>query len=111
MVAASGLTHCPRFCVNSTMVGSEKPHPPIFQEVLRLSGVAPHEGIHIGDQVRSDVAGARAMGMHAALLERGGWHDAPDGCPKIATLDEVMWLLESEGELFQSSSAQGNRLD
>ena len=55
-----------------------------IQEAIRRAAVEPGEVLHVGDQVRSDVAGARAMGMKAALLDRGGWHDPVDGCPKIA---------------------------
>ena len=100
LVRQAGLEHCLEFCVNSTMVGSEKPHPPIFEEALRRAAVAPVEVLHIGDQVRSDVAGARSMGMSAALLDRGGWHDPVEGCPKIEQLGEVIGLLDSEEKNF-----------
>ena len=100
LVRRTGLEHCLEFCVNSTQAGSEKPHPPIFQEALRRAAVAPGEVLHIGDQIRSDVAGARAMGMYAALLDRGGWHNIPDECPKISRLDEVITLLKLEDKHF-----------
>ena len=100
LVKRAGLEACLEFCVNSTLAGSEKPHPPIFQEAIRRAGVAPEEILHIGDQVRSDVAGARAMGMRAALLDRGGWHEPLENCPKISQLDELIGLLESEGINF-----------
>ena len=100
LVRQAGLEECLDFCVNSSLVGSEKPHPPIFEEALRRAHADPGEVLHIGDQVRSDVAGARAMGMHAALLDRGGWHEAVDGCPKISTLCEIAGLLESEDRHF-----------
>ncbi len=100
LVKQAGLEACLEFCVNSTLAGSEKPHPPIFLEALRRANVAPEEVLHIGDQVRSDVAGARSMGMHAALLDRGGWHDPVEDCPKISQLGEVIGLLESEAANF-----------
>ena len=95
LIQRTGLSGRLDFCVNSTLVGMEKPHPPIFQEAIRRAAVEPEEVLHVGDQVRSDVAGARAMGMKAALLDRGGWHDPVDGCPKIAHLGELIGLLES----------------
>ena len=98
LVKQAGLVECLEFCVNSTMAGSEKPHPPIFQEALKRAAAAPGEVLHIGDQVRSDVAGARSMGMHAALLDRGGWHDPVEDCPKISQLGEVIGLLEGDGQ-------------
>ena len=100
LVKQAGLEDCLEFCVNSTLAGSEKPHPPIFQEALRCAAVSPEEVLHIGDQVRSDVVGARSMGMRAALLDRGGWHDPVEDCPKISHLGEVMALLESETKNF-----------
>ena len=100
LVRQAGLDQCLDFCVNSTLVNSEKPHPPIFEEALRRAGVAPEEVLHIGDQVRSDVAGARSMGMYAALLDRGGWHEPVDGSPKISTLGEIAGLLDAEGQFF-----------
>ena len=42
--------------------GVEKPHPPIFRAALQRANVPPNEVLHIGDQIRSDVAGARNMG-------------------------------------------------
>jgi putative hydrolase of the HAD superfamily len=95
LIQRTGLSGRLDFCVNSTLAGVEKPHPPIFQEAIRRAAVEPEEVLHVGDQVRSDVAGARAMGMKAALLDRGGWHDPVDGCPKIAHLGELIGLLES----------------
>ena len=97
LVRQAGLESCLEFCVNSTLAGSEKPHPPIFLEALRRAAVEPGEVLHIGDQVRSDVAGARAMGMQAALLDRGGWHAPVEDCPKISHLGEVIGLLEPTG--------------
>lgn len=95
LIRRAGLDGCLEFSVNSLQAGKEKPHPPIFQEAVRRAAVAPGEMLHVGDQIRSDVGGARAMGMQAALLDRGGWHDPVDGCPKIAQLGELLELLES----------------
>ena len=96
LIRKAGLDGCLEFSVNSVQAGKEKPHPPIFLEALRCATVSADEVLHVGDQVRSDVAGARAMGMRAALLDRGGWHDPVDGCPKISHLGELIGLLESD---------------
>ena len=95
LIRQAGLADCLEFSVNSVQAGKEKPHPPIFEEALRRAAVAPEEVLHVGDQVRSDVGGARAMGMQAALLDRGGWHEPVDGCPKISHLGELIGILES----------------
>ena len=95
LIRRAGLAEMLDFSVTSAQAGREKPHPPIFQEALKRAAVAPDEVLHVGDQIRSDVAGARAAGMHAALLDRGGWHEPVDGCPKISGLHDLMALLES----------------
>ena len=95
LIRRAGLESLLEFSVTSSQAGIEKPHPPIFQEALRCAGVAAAEVLHVGDQVRSDVAGARSMGMQAALLDRGGWHEPVEGCPKISELGELIGLLES----------------
>ena len=83
------------FSVTSAQAGKEKPHPPIFNEALGRAGVLPEEVMHVGDQLRSDVEGARSAGMRAALLDRGGWHETVVGCPRISSLNELSLLLES----------------
>jgi putative hydrolase of the HAD superfamily len=50
----------------SDEVGHYKPSPIIFEHALRgLGGVEPSSAAHVGDIRRTDVAGARAMGMVA----------------------------------------------
>lgn len=44
-------------------VGVYKPHPAIFRHALDAMGVEPAEAAHVGDLRRTDIAGARAMGM------------------------------------------------
>ena len=96
LIRRAGLEDILDFSVTSVQAGIEKPHPPIFREALRRAGAEPEEVLHIGDQVRSDVAGARDMGMRAALLDRGGWHEPVEGCPKISQLGEIIELLQSD---------------
>jgi putative hydrolase of the HAD superfamily len=50
----------------SDEVGVYKPAPAIFEHALTgLGGVAPDRAAHVGDLRRTDVAGAKAMGMTA----------------------------------------------
>ncbi|CAG9466901.1 unnamed protein product [Pedinophyceae sp. YPF-701] len=53
--------------VCSAEVEAEKPSPLIFQEALRRLGCEPEEVIHIGDDRRNDLWGARGAGI-ACLL-------------------------------------------
>jgi putative hydrolase of the HAD superfamily len=48
----------------SDVVGFYKPNRRIFEDALSgLGGVEPGRAAHVGDRLRTDVAGARAMGM------------------------------------------------
>jgi HAD superfamily hydrolase (TIGR01450 family) len=46
-----------------------KPEPHLFAHAAGLLGVSPRRLVMIGDQIDTDVAGARAAGMPVALLE------------------------------------------
>ena len=93
-----GLADYLDFCVNSEQAGTEKPHAGIFLAALERSAVSPEEALHVGDQYRSDVLGARAVGMHAVLIDRGGWHPEVNDCPRISSLSELCELLEHAPE-------------
>ena len=88
-----GLSQYLDFVLNSADAGAEKPSAPIFLEALQRATVAPEEAVHVGDQHRSDVLGARAVGMYAVLLDRGGWYAGVNDCTKIASLDELPLVL------------------
>ncbi len=88
-----GLTAYLDFVVGSNEAGAEKPHPPVFLTALERMAADPGEAVHVGDQYGSDVLGARAVGMHSVLIDRGGWHSEVDDCPKIESLAELQPLL------------------
>lgn len=46
-----------------------KPWSRIFRRALRLTGAAPEQAAMIGDQLFTDICGARRMGMYAILVE------------------------------------------
>jgi putative hydrolase of the HAD superfamily len=77
--------------VSSAVVGCAKPAPGIFHAALDLAGVAPERALHVGDSVRSDVDGARAAGVRAVLIARGG--GAPEGVEAISSLAELPSLI------------------
>lgn len=55
----------------SNEVGVAKPHPEIFRQALAALGIQPQEAVHIGDDPRTDVRGARDIGMRTAWLAHG----------------------------------------
>ncbi|XP_037454634.1 uncharacterized protein LOC119324977 isoform X1 [Triticum dicoccoides] len=65
------------FGVFSGVAGVEKPDRRIYEMALEAAGgVAPEEALHIGDSMSKDYAPARAVGMHALVLDRFGTADA-----------------------------------
>jgi putative hydrolase of the HAD superfamily len=56
--------------VSSADVGLGKPHPAPYQRALSILGAQPHEALFVGDTPETDIAGARAAGMRAVLIER-----------------------------------------
>lgn len=53
--------------VVSAEVGAEKPNPVIFEAALQALGMRPGEVVHVGDDRRNDVWGARDAGIPAWL--------------------------------------------
>ena len=49
----------------SCEVGYLKPHPRIFEHALQALGMAPEHTVMVGDSLRADVAGSKALGMTA----------------------------------------------
>ena len=77
--------------ISSFHHGRTKPHASIFRAVLDLLGVEPTEAVMVGDTVADDIEGARAVGMHAILLDRQGLY--PDFDPRIRSLSELLPVL------------------
>ena len=93
-----GLTPYLDFAVTSLEVGAEKPHPPIFMAALARAGVEPGAAVHVGDQIESDVEGARAAGINPVFLDRDGTRPRFGDCPRIEGLMELPGILDSVGD-------------
>lgn len=53
-------------------VGLGKPHAPIFEHALARLGAGPDDRVvMVGDQLATDIAGARALGLDAVLVATG----------------------------------------
>lgn len=78
------------FIISSCEVGYEKPDPRIFNHALDLAKVEPGEAIHVGDQYKSDVAGARAVGIKPLLIDRHGWLEHLTDVERIGSLMEIV---------------------
>ena len=89
LIEGFGLRPYLDFAVTSGEVGAEKPHPPIFLAALARAETEPHQTVHVGDQVTSDVDGAQSVGINAVLMDRDGNHKGFNRCPRIESLSEL----------------------
>jgi HAD superfamily hydrolase (TIGR01549 family) len=82
-------------CVGSRDHGFVKPHRSIFEAALAALDVAPAEAAMVGDSAEDDIEGARALGMHAVLLDREGrWPAASDVIGSLAELPAALGLTD-----------------
>lgn len=98
-----GISNYLDFCLTSAEIGVEKPDPAIFSAALERAGVQPSQAVHVGDQPRSDLVGAKGAGLHAVLLDRGGWHQDVVNCVHISQLAELEELLLTAPDSLQVS--------
>jgi putative hydrolase of the HAD superfamily len=92
-LAETGLAALVDGAVASAEIGAAKPDPAIFRRALELAGgMAAAEALHAGDSLDADVEGARAAGLRAVLVARGG-APAPAGVASISSLAELPGLL------------------
>lgn len=77
------------FVVTSGEVGADKPDSPIFLAALQKAGVNASEAVHVGDQYKLDIVGARAVGINPILIDRYGLYDDISDCPRIHSLTEI----------------------
>lgn len=56
--------------VVSCEVGFAKPSPVIFEHAAKKLGIPPENIVHVGDSAKEDVAGAKAAGLEALLIDR-----------------------------------------
>jgi FMN phosphatase YigB (HAD superfamily) len=80
----------------SDETGWFKPAPQAFLAALEPLGVPPGEAAHVGDMRRTDVAGARALGMRAIRF-RGFSDDAGEGPEGDLVLDDLAALPAALG--------------
>ena len=81
------------FVVTSQEVGADKPKPPIFLVALERAGVKASEAVHVGDQYKIDVVGARGVGIIPILIDRYDLYPEVSDCPRIHSLRCVTSLV------------------
>jgi putative hydrolase of the HAD superfamily len=87
----TGLLDLVDHVVSSAVVGAAKPDPAPFRRALELAGVEPGAALHVGDSPDNDLAGARAAGVRAVLVDRSG--SQPTGIPTVRSLTDLVSLV------------------
>jgi FMN phosphatase YigB (HAD superfamily) len=92
---AQGVIGCFSHLTFSDELGVSKPHPEAFLTTLAQLRVSPEMAVHIGDCPRTDVAGAKGVGMRAVRFT--GVYDWGNGAVRadaeIASYSELEPLL------------------
>jgi len=79
--------------VFSSAVGRRKPAPELYQAALDQLGVAPAHALYVGDKVREDYEGPRAIGMEAVICTQLSATAVPAPVPSIGRLEDLEGLL------------------
>jgi HAD superfamily hydrolase (TIGR01450 family) len=85
------------YATNVTPVYTGKPERFFFEELCRRLDVAPSRCVLVGDNLESDIAGAKGVGMSAVLVLTG-----VSGCDDVARLPAAMrpdWVIRGLPDL------------
>lgn len=82
--------------VFSDEVGYCKPDPKVFEKALNELEVRPEEAVHVGDLLRTDVVGAKGIGMKAVWVSHTGDYPQGEYSPDfvIKRLPELLDVIE-----------------
>ena len=85
-VRTNGLAELVDAAIFSSQIGRRKPAPETYRAALDAVGVdAPH-ALFVGDRVREDYEGPRAVGMAAVICTAHAAEPPPEGVPTIASM-------------------------
>lgn len=93
-VRACGLDGLVGPVLTSEGLGVAKPDAAVFHRACEHLGLAPREVVHVGDDHALEVAAARAAGLGAVHLDRGG-HRGATGPHVITTLVDLPAALDA----------------
>lgn len=92
-VQANGVGELMDAIVFSSQVGRRKPAPEMYRAALDGIEVAPERAVFVGNRVREDYDGPRAVGMRAVIVTAHNDAPPPEGIPTISSLSELFALL------------------
>ena len=76
----------------SCEVGFAKPSPVIFEHASKRLAIAPGQILHVGDSLAEDIAGARAAGYQAVLIDRQAGSRTGE---RVLSLQDIESLLSN----------------
>jgi putative hydrolase of the HAD superfamily len=93
LINALGLAGYIETLVSSADVGLAKPNQAPFRRALADLRLAPHETLFVGDTPATDIAGARATGLRAILIDRRGGEREAAGYLIVGRLSALAEVL------------------
>jgi FMN phosphatase YigB (HAD superfamily) len=81
------------FAITSLEANAEKPDKRIFEMAFNKAKCEPDENIHVGDQILSDINGAKRVGSKYVLIDRYSLHETFDDGPRITSLFQLPELI------------------
>ena len=89
-----GLSTYLDFIITSKDANAEKPHSKIFIKALEKANVPAKNCIHVGDQIISDINGARNAGITPILIVRDNILNNFKEFKRITSLSELLKLIK-----------------
>jgi len=81
--------------VGANTIKKEKPHPEVFKYALRKLKVKAEETLFVGDHIDNDYNGARAVGIHALLIQRESRRlENISDLKRISSLEEIYKFMD-----------------
>lgn len=88
----TGVNHWFDISLNSASVGKLKSEPEIYQQVQQLANIEARQMMHIGDDPKNDIVGAKSAGVHAVWLNRNNRQWTLTNCKPDATITSLLEL-------------------
>jgi putative hydrolase of the HAD superfamily len=92
-VTSNGVGGLMDAVIFSSMVGKRKPAFEIYRAALDAVGLTAERVLFVGNRVREDYEGPRALGMSAVVYTAHNAEVPPPGIPTIPTLRDLPGLL------------------
>lgn len=90
-----GLGKFFNFALNAVSGGAPKPHEVMFERAAKLANCQCQQIVHVGDDLDSDIAGAKAAGMVTIWLNREGGKSTSDLADfEISSLSQLSSIVD-----------------